>query len=47
MPAPELRKGDVVWSSAGEVIPADGDIVEGVASVDETCDHGRVGAGHP
>jgi K+-transporting ATPase ATPase B chain len=37
VPAPSLRKGDVVRVSAGEVIPADGDIVEGVASVDESA----------
>jgi K+-transporting ATPase ATPase B chain len=35
--APQLRKGDVVRVSAGEVIPADGDIIEGVASVDESA----------
>ena len=35
--APTLRKGDVVRVSAGEVIPADGEIVEGVASVDESA----------
>ena len=33
--------------TAGEVIPADGEIIEGVASVDESGDHRRVGAGHP
>jgi K+-transporting ATPase ATPase B chain len=32
-----LRKGDVVLVTAGEVIPADGEIVEGVASVDESA----------
>ncbi|MCL4234884.1 MAG: HAD-IC family P-type ATPase, partial [Deltaproteobacteria bacterium] len=32
-----LRKGDVVLVEAGEVIPADGDIIEGVASVDESA----------
>ena len=37
VPAPELRKGDVVRVTAGEVIPADGDIIEGVASVDESA----------
>ena len=37
MPAPALRKGDVVRVSAGEVIPADGEIIEGVASVDESA----------
>ncbi|HVQ16731.1 MAG TPA: potassium-transporting ATPase subunit KdpB, partial [Vicinamibacterales bacterium] len=37
VPAPALRKGDIVRVSAGEVIPADGEIVEGVASVDESA----------
>lgn len=35
--APELRKDDVVIVSAGEFIPGDGEIVEGVASVDESA----------
>ena len=35
VPAPALRKGDIVRVAAGEVIPADGEIIEGVASVDE------------
>src|SRR5262249_12282699 len=37
VPAPELQKGDVVVVSAGEIIPADGDVVEGVGSVDESA----------
>jgi potassium-transporting ATPase ATP-binding subunit len=37
VPAASLRKGDVVLVNAGEVIPADGEIVEGVASVDESA----------
>jgi len=37
VPAQELRKGDIVRVIAGEVIPADGDIIEGVASVDESA----------
>jgi K+-transporting ATPase ATPase B chain len=37
VPAPLLRKGDVVIVSAGEFIPGDGEIVEGVASVDESA----------
>jgi K+-transporting ATPase ATPase B chain len=37
VPAPQLRKGDIVRVSAGEVIPADGEIIEGVASVDESA----------
>jgi potassium-transporting ATPase ATP-binding subunit len=37
VPAPSLRKGDIVRVDAGEVIPADGDVIEGVASVDESA----------
>jgi K+-transporting ATPase ATPase B chain len=37
VPAPMLRKGDIVRVSAGELIPADGEIIEGVASVDESA----------
>ena len=37
VPASALRRGDVVVVRAGEVIPADGEIVEGVASVDESA----------
>ncbi len=35
--ANDLRKGDVVICEAGDVIPADGDVIEGVASVDESA----------
>jgi len=35
--APELRKDDVVLVAAGEFIPGDGEIIEGVASVDESA----------
>jgi potassium-transporting ATPase ATP-binding subunit len=35
--AEHLRKGDIVVVSAGETIPADGEVVEGVASVDESA----------
>jgi len=35
--AATLRKGDIVVVEAGEYIPADGDVVEGVASVDESA----------
>ncbi len=35
--APELRKDDIVIVSAGEFIPGDGEIIEGVASVDESA----------
>jgi K+-transporting ATPase ATPase B chain len=37
VPAPQLRKDDVVIVSAGEFIPGDGEIVQGVASVDESA----------
>ncbi len=33
----ELARGDLVLVEAGEIIPSDGDIVEGVASVDESA----------
>ena len=36
-PSEELRKGDVVLVTAGESIPADGEVIEGVASVDESA----------
>ncbi|MEV0435436.1 potassium-transporting ATPase subunit KdpB [Nocardia sp. NPDC050413] len=35
--APELRRGDFVVVEAGQVIPGDGDVVEGIASVDESA----------
>jgi K+-transporting ATPase ATPase B chain len=35
--APQLRKGDLVLVEAGEMIPGDGDVIEGVASVDESA----------
>ncbi len=35
--ASELRKGDVVIVRAGELIPADGDVIEGAATVDESA----------
>jgi K+-transporting ATPase ATPase B chain len=37
VPAPQLRRGDLVLVKASEFIPADGEIVEGVASVDESA----------
>jgi K+-transporting ATPase ATPase B chain len=37
IPAADLRKGDVVLVAAHEIIPADGEVVEGVASVDESA----------
>ncbi|HEY7405293.1 MAG TPA: potassium-transporting ATPase subunit KdpB [Candidatus Angelobacter sp.] len=37
VPGSKLRTGDLVIVSAGEVIPGDGDVMEGVASVDESA----------
>jgi potassium-transporting ATPase ATP-binding subunit len=37
IPASRLRAGDVVMVSAGEMIPGDGEIAEGIASVDESA----------
>ena len=37
VPAAELAKGDVVVCEANDVIPSDGDIIEGIASVDESA----------
>jgi len=37
VPAPQLRPGDLVVVEAGQVIAGDGDVVEGVASVDESA----------
>jgi potassium-transporting ATPase ATP-binding subunit len=36
-PAAQLRRGDVVVVEAGEVIPGDGTVIEGIASVDESA----------
>jgi K+-transporting ATPase ATPase B chain len=35
--ATELRRGDYVVVEAGELIPADGEVIEGIASVDESA----------
>ena len=37
VPASELKRGDVVVVEAGQIIPADGEIIEGVGSVDESA----------
>lgn len=37
VPGTELRIGDLVVCEAGDVIPGDGDVVDGVASVDESA----------
>ena len=36
VPASALRKGDVVLCEPGDLIPGDGEVIEGIASVDES-----------
>ncbi len=36
VPASKLRAGDVVYCEAGYLIPGDGEVIEGIASVDES-----------
>src|SRR5262249_55493609 len=37
IPTSQLRSGDIVLVSTGEFIPGDGEVIEGVASVDESA----------
>ncbi|MGW4765171.1 potassium-transporting ATPase subunit KdpB [Streptomyces pseudogriseolus] len=37
VPGTELKIGDLVVCEAGDIIPGDGDVIEGVASVDESA----------
>jgi len=37
VPGSKLKSGDIVLVSAGEMIPGDGEIIEGIASVDESA----------
>lgn len=37
IPSTDLRKGDLVMVSQGEMIPGDGEVIEGLASVDESA----------
>jgi len=37
VPAPQLQQGDIVVVEAGQTIPGDGDVIEGIASVDESA----------
>ena len=36
-PSADLRKGDMFIAEAGDILPADGEVIEGVASVDESA----------
>ena len=37
MKSSDLKKGDLVYVVSGQQIPADGDVIEGAASVDESA----------
>src|SRR3989440_2624720 len=37
IPASRLKKGDLVIVDAGQVVPGDGEVIEGIASVDESA----------
>ncbi|MGN6108941.1 MAG: potassium-transporting ATPase subunit KdpB, partial [Kofleriaceae bacterium] len=37
VPASQLRQGDLVVVEAGQIIPGDGEVIEGIASVDESA----------
>ncbi|KAB2349741.1 potassium-transporting ATPase subunit KdpB [Actinomadura rudentiformis] len=37
VPAAQLQQGDIVVVEAGQIIPGDGDVIEGIASVDESA----------
>jgi K+-transporting ATPase ATPase B chain len=37
IPSSDLRRGDVVFVQAGDFVPGDGEVIEGVASVDESA----------
>ena len=45
--ADSLRKGDIVLIEAGDTIPADGEVIDGVASVDESAITGESAPGDP
>ncbi len=35
--ATDLRKGDIVFCAAGDIIPSDGEVIDGISSVDESA----------
>ena len=37
VPATSLRKNDAIFVESGEFIPADGEVIEGIASIDESA----------
>ena len=47
VPSTSLKVGDLVLVEAGDLIPSDGEVTEGMASVNEAAITGEIGAGHP
>src|SRR6202140_1541887 len=43
VPSSQLRKGDLVVCEAGDIVPGDGDVIEGIASIDESAITGESG----
>ena len=37
VPSSQLRKGDLFLCEAGDIIPMDGEIIEGIATIDESA----------
>jgi K+-transporting ATPase ATPase B chain len=37
VPSTQLKKGDLVVCEAGDMVPGDGDVIEGIASIDESA----------
>jgi K+-transporting ATPase ATPase B chain len=37
VPSAQLRKGDIVLVEAGDLVPGDGEVIEGVAAIDESA----------
>ena len=47
VPSSQLRNGDIVYVEQGDLIPGDGEVIEGVASINESAITGEIGAGDP
>ena len=45
--AAALQQGDIVMVAAGELIPSDGEVIDGIASIDEVRHHRGISAGDP
>ena len=46
IPSTQLKVGDIVLVEAGDTIPSDGEVIEGMASVNEAAITGEFGSGH-